>query len=179
MQPLVVFCTVLKVHPLILTVIGFLFAAWAASWYILGRFFWAGVVLLAGGVFDSIDGEVARQCHRASPLGAFMDSVLDRLSEIIVLLSLIWYFLETDPVVALVTAVFLAASLLVSYAKARAESLGIECRTGIMQRPERVVLLGLASLFGGYVVITVLYVLATVTVLTVFQRLYHVTRKLV
>jgi CDP-diacylglycerol--glycerol-3-phosphate 3-phosphatidyltransferase len=178
LRPLVFFFTLVNIHPLVLTITGFVLSAAAAYFFLQGAFLWAGLVLLAGGVFDSIDGQVARETNRTSDFGAFFDSVTDRFSEIIVLAGIIMYYIDFYPVAALVTLAFLLSSLMVSYTKARGEGLGTLCDIGIMQRPERVFLLGLAALCGEPVLILALWVLAMVTVLTVFQRIYFIGKKL-
>jgi CDP-diacylglycerol---glycerol-3-phosphate 3-phosphatidyltransferase len=175
-----------RVHPNLLTTIGFLVTVGAALafWGVHIRL--AGFLILVGGVFDILDGRVARLTGLGSKFGAFYDSTLDRISEILVFLGILSLYLgETvilaDPRMAYAIVAAMAGSLMVSYTRARAESLGLDCRVGLMPRTERVVLIGGASLFfgeawGGMVLTIVIVLLAVLTNLTAFQRIIWVYR---
>ena len=148
-----------------------------------------GFLLLLSGVFDILDGQVARQGGMSTTFGAFYDSTVDRIGEAAVFTGLIIYFLTGPLPLELVPTAFaagliaLVASLLVSYTRARAEGLGVECKVGIAARAERILVLGLPALvFGpgpgrpGVLLFYIVAVLAFISVITVFQRIVHVAR---
>lgn len=174
------------VHPNLLTAMGFFITLSSGFFFHQHHVRTAGALILLGGAFDIFDGLVARVSGLASKFGAFLDSTLDRISEIAVYLGLLSlyndYRLELGDVgMIYLIALAMAGSLMISYTRARAETLGLDCRVGLMQRPERVVLIGLASLlFGeswdGYVLKAVIFVLAVLTNLTAFQRIVWVYR---
>ena len=144
----------------------------------------AGFLILLGGFFDILDGRVARLTGLGSKFGAFYDSTLDRISEIAVFLGLLSlyndYRLELGDVgMIYLIMLAMAGSLMISYTRARAEAMGLDCRVGLMPRAERVVLLGAASLFfgeawDGIVLKGVILILAVLTNLTAFQRIVWV-----
>jgi len=125
------------------TVVGFALTVVAAGLAAFGHLRWAGVVLIFAGTCDILDGALARSTKAGYPYGAFLDSTLDRYSEGVVYLGLAAYFLTIDGALqrwlVLATLAALAGSFLVSYVRARAQSLGFTCKTGLFQRPERVV----------------------------------------
>lgn len=175
-----------RVHPNTLSSLGFLITCSSGYFFHQHEVRTAGALILLGGVFDLFDGTVARRTGLASPFGAFYDSTLDRLSEIVVYLGLLSlyndYRLELGDVGMIYTVLLaMAGSLMISYTRARAESLGIECSIGLMQRAERVILIGVAALAfgeqdGGIVLKGVLVALAVLTNLTVLQRIWWVYR---
>jgi CDP-diacylglycerol--glycerol-3-phosphate 3-phosphatidyltransferase len=174
-----------RVHPNVITTLGFLVTVGAGACFFFGHMGWGGFLVLLGGVFDILDGYVARGTGLASPFGSFYDSTLDRVSEIVVFLGLFSLYGGGrpdlgEPWMVYVVALALGGSLMVSYTRARAEALGLDCKVGMMQRPERVVLLGLAGLLGtrwnGVVLTWVLVVMAALTNLTAFQRIVWVYR---
>lgn len=140
-----------------------------------------GLVFLIVNALDFLDGAVARAAGTAGKYGAFLDSVLDRYSEGVVFVGLIVWYSRTDDMTAVaVTALALVGSFMVSYCRARAEGLGMNCEVGLLQRPERIVVLGiglvLAELVQPVVLIAVLVVLAVMTNVTAAQRMRHVAR---
>ena len=163
-----------------LTVIGVLLAAVAAGLISQGMLAAGGIMVLIAGVFDMFDGAVARMTDRATKFGAFFDSVMDRVSEAIVLLGLLWFYIEDgEQLGAVLVYVAIAGSTMVSYARARAEGLGIECKGGLMQRPERVASLGIGIIVGQWwepAVLIVLGVIAVLTVVTTVQRVVETAR---
>jgi phosphatidylglycerophosphate synthase len=175
-----------RVHPNLITTLGFLVTVSAGLAFDQGWVRMAGLLVLLGGVFDIFDGRVARETGLASAFGSFYDSTLDRISEIVVFLGLLSlyndYRLELGDVGMIYTvALAMAGSLMVSYTRARAEGLGLDCKIGWMQRPERIVLIGLAALlFGtmwqGLVLKVVLIAMAVLTNFTAFQRIVWVYR---
>jgi CDP-diacylglycerol---glycerol-3-phosphate 3-phosphatidyltransferase len=178
-----------RVHPNLLTTLGFLVtmgAAWAFHRHAMHT---AGFLVLLGGFFDILDGRVARLTGLGSKFGAFYDSTLDRVSEIAVyfgILSLYNSYRQEVGDVGMIYLVMLAmaGSLMVSYTRARAEALGLDCKVGLMPRAERVVLIGAAALFfgaswNGLVLKGVILLLALTTNITAFQRIvwvYQVAR---
>jgi CDP-diacylglycerol---glycerol-3-phosphate 3-phosphatidyltransferase len=178
------------VHPNVLTTAGFLVTLVAAYAFHLGQVRLAGALVLLGGSFDLFDGRVARAGGLASTFGSFYDSTLDRISEIVVFLGVLSFLIAFEPrgtasAYVFVVMLAVAGSLMISYTRARAEALGLDCSVGLMQRPERVVLLGGASLlFGtawnGAALKGALVLMAILTNLTVLQRIawvYRHTRK--
>ena len=140
-----------------------------------------GIMLLLVSILDTLDGAVARVRDEITEFGAFLDSTLDRYVEIAYYGSLIWVFLGRDNSSALlVSFVVLFSSIMVSYTRARAEGLGCDGKVGILQRPERLVLLGVGLILSDWLLIPVLWIMAVVTNVTVLQRVLHVraqTRK--
>jgi CDP-diacylglycerol--glycerol-3-phosphate 3-phosphatidyltransferase len=175
-----------RIHPNLLTTLGFASVTGAGYLYHLDHVRWAGLVVLLGGMWDIFDGQVARVGGLASKFGSFYDSTLDRISEIVVflgLLSLYNSYAREWADVWMVYVIFLAmsGSIMVSYTRARAEGLGLDCKVGLMQRPERVVLLGLGSLlFGlmwdGLVLRGIIVLVAVLTNVTAVQRIVWVYR---
>lgn len=165
--------------PNMLTVFGLLLNCGAAALILAGSLVAGGIVFLLASAFDMLDGAVARATGSASAFGAFLDSTLDRYSEGVVFAALIAVFAARgEEGHALGAALALTGSLLVSYARARAEGLGLECEVGLLQRPERVVILGLGLLVPGLLLEAVVWFLAVVTNVTVLQRVLHVRRLL-
>ncbi len=163
------------VHPNVVTIVGFILNLVTAAVLATGHLSAGGVLLLVSGMFDMLDGALARVAGSQSVFGAFLDSLLDRYSEAMILLALLYVFAtrhETADVL-LVYAVAIG-SLLISYARARAEGLGLEAKVGIAPRPERVILLGLGLLINGTTIVIALVILALLTHITALQRLVHV-----
>jgi CDP-diacylglycerol--glycerol-3-phosphate 3-phosphatidyltransferase len=164
------------------TVVGLGLTFVAAALAAFGHLRWAGFVLIFAGTCDILDGALARSTKTSYPYGAFLDSTLDRYSEGAVYLGLTAYFVTIDPPLQewliLATLSALAGSFLVSYVRARAQSLGFVCKSGLFQRPERVVLtvIGLlfGTAFGGWILYSVVFLLAIVTNITALQRIREV-----
>ncbi len=160
------------------TVVGLGLTFLAAGLVAFGHLRWAGVVLIVAGTCDILDGALARSTSASYPYGAFLDSTLDRYSEGAVYLGLAAYFVTVGgPLqewLVLATLAALAGSFLVSYVRARAQSLGFVCKTGLFQRPERVVVTVVGLLVGGYVLYGVVFLLAIVTNITALQRIREV-----
>lgn len=139
----------------------------------------AGLVYLLVSALDFFDGAVARASGTARPFGAFLDSLLDRIAESAPLTGLVYYYAAGQhPVEAALVSVATVGSLAVSYARARAEGLGLECTVGWFQRPERVVLLGAGLLVPNPLLLPAIVLLAVLTTITVWQRGAHVARLL-
>ncbi|MBF0558889.1 MAG: CDP-alcohol phosphatidyltransferase family protein [Nitrospirae bacterium] len=134
-----------------------------------------GVLIIAGGVFDLLDGVVARTNGKETRFGALLDSTLDRFADAALFMAVAWLFLrQNDLGGVLLSLTSLVGAFLTSYVRARAEGLGIGCNVGLMERPERIVLLAIACVSGWFFpVIIVLFVLSYITVV---QRVVHVYR---
>src|ERR1700744_2198851 len=154
---------------------------------VVGRMFvLAGIAFIVGSIMDPLDGRYSRMSGKGTQFGAFLDSTLDRLEEGVVLTAVGAYFASQHDQAA-VAAVVLAvlASLMVSYTRARAEALGVECKVGLATRPVRVVILSIGLVFARgaglghfYLLAPAVYVLAGLTVLTTVQRIAHVRKQL-
>ena len=160
------------------TVVGVALTFFAAGLIAFGQLRWAGIVLVFAGLCDILDGALARSTKAAYPYGAFLDSTLDRYSEGAVYVGLAAYFVTIQPPLQewliLATLAALAGSFLVSYVRARAQSLGFACKSGLFQRPERVVATLIGLLFGGWVLYAIVFLLAVVTNITALQRIREV-----
>jgi CDP-diacylglycerol--glycerol-3-phosphate 3-phosphatidyltransferase len=145
-----------------------------------------GVAFIVGSVMDTLDGRYSRMSGKGTLFGAFLDSTLDRIEEGVVITAVAWYFADTGHAIAAAACVLtVLGSLMVSYTRARAEALGVECKLGIATRPVRVVLLSIGLVFAkgaGLVDIELLapaiYAIAALTAVTVVQRVWHVRREL-
>jgi phosphatidylglycerophosphate synthase len=175
-------------HPNVYTTLGCLVWIAAGVAFFFGRIQLGGALVLLGGYVDTIDGYVARERGLTSEFGSFYDSVLDRVSEVAVFVGLMSLYSGTgprtigEPWMIYVIGLALGGSLMVSYARAKAEAQGFSCTVGIMQRMERILLLGGATLIfgswqGGIVLTWVLIVMAVLTNWTAFYRIYWVWRQ--
>ncbi len=163
------------ISPNSLTLLGLLLNGAAGGIIAAGWLPSGGIALLVASAFDMLDGAVARATGTVSRFGAFLDSVIDRYCEAVALIGLIVALSRVGDTLLIIAAVTgLVGSLLVSYARARAEGLGLECEVGILQRPERVILLAIGLLAPDFLLAPVLWVLAVVTNVTVVQRILHV-----
>ena len=161
-----------EVHPSHLTLCGLFINAFGGLLYGYGHFLTGSMVILIAGVFDMLDGALARTADKASKFGAFTDSVVDRYSDFLIFGGLLIFFARTGHVgfVSLVLVV-IAGALLTSYTKARAESLIQHCDVGWIERPERIVIICAGGIFQF--LIPALWFLAFTTHLTAFQRIYY------
>lgn len=159
-NPVVNFLIRHHISPNAVTVIGLSLNFGVAAVFIIGAEIgertdlafvgWAGFLLLVAGLFDMIDGQVARRGKMSSKYGALFDSVLDRYSELIMFLGICYYLVSYHYFISSIFAfIALIGSLMVSYVRARAEGLGIECKDGFMQRPERIILIGVSAIACG------------------------------
>ena len=164
------------ISPNALTIFGSLLYLGIAYVLAKGWFFWGGIFIIFASLFDALDGAVARVSNRVSRFGAFLDSNLDRFSEALMYFGLLFYYIHhgTTTNTILVYAAIIG-SLMVSYARARAEGIGVECKEGLLSRFERLAILVIALVLN--VVPLALWVLAILTNLTAFQRMYYVWRK--
>jgi CDP-diacylglycerol---glycerol-3-phosphate 3-phosphatidyltransferase len=166
------------VSPNTLSLLGFLFSLVVAYLLTTGAFLLGGVLVLLASAFDMLDGALARVTGSTSKFGAFLDSSLDRYSEIAIYIGLLAYFLgrgdSTQQV--LLIQITVAGSLMVSYTRARAESLNMNCSVGLFARPERIIVLALGLMLDGFIpgLRVALWILAVVTNFTALQRILHV-----
>jgi phosphatidylglycerophosphate synthase len=159
-----------RIHPNVLTFLGLVINIGAAVLLAAGQFRWAGVVIIGAGLFDMVDGRVARETNRVTRFGGFFDSVLDRYSDLALLIGLlVWYGSINRPMYVVLTALVMTASVMISYTRARAENSIPTCKVGFMERPERVVLLIIGALFDRMA--PVLWVIAVLGNLTVVHRM--------
>ena len=175
LRPLIRWLSVMRVRPDTLTVVGWALALCSAVLFGLGYMRVAGAVMLLGGIFDALDGAVARESNRMSSFGAFLDSTLDRLSESSVFVGLLFFYASAArPYEALVAGVAMTFSLLTSYTRARAEGLNIECEVGLLERAGRILILSAFSIAG--LTTAGLCLLAAGALVTTAQRILHVRR---
>ena len=166
--------------PNAITWTGFLLTLGAAALIITEHLFAAGFVVLIAGFFDMLDGALARTTNRVTRFGGVLDSTLDRLSEAVLLLSILVLYTQGQQVAeSLLVGIALLGSLLVSYTRARIESLGIECKVGLFTRPERVIILALGLLLSqfDYALIIALAIITFFSFFTVSQRLLYAWRQ--
>lgn len=162
------------ISPNALTLIGFLLTALSAVVLATGYFRVGAIVLLLASIFDMLDGALARTTGQSTIFGAFLDSTLDRYSESVTFLALAYYYsgLTGSRTEIMLIFVIIIGSLMVSYTRARAEALHVECKAGMLQRPERVILL-IAALLVGWLQ-PVLWIMAILTNISAIQRIYEV-----
>lgn len=159
-----------RIHPNVLTFFGLVINGVAAYLLSQGRFFAAGWVIVGAGLFDMVDGRVARETNQVTRFGGFFDSVIDRYSDLALLVGLlVWYGSVNRPFYVVLTAIAMIASVMISYARARAENTIPTCKVGFLERPERVVLMIIGALFDRMA--PVLWVLAVLGNLTVIHRM--------
>ena len=169
-----------KIHPDVLTFIGLVINIWAA--WLFARagssadprvdFRWAAVVIIGAGLFDMVDGRVARATSRVTRFGGFFDSVVDRYSDLALYMGLLVYYASINRFFYIVlTAVVMTGSVMVSYTRARAENTIPRCKVGFLERPERIVLIIIGALFNRMA--AVLWVIAVLYNLTVIHRMIY------
>jgi CDP-diacylglycerol--glycerol-3-phosphate 3-phosphatidyltransferase len=169
-----------KIHPNVLTFLGLLINVAAAVLLAAGRFRAAGFVIISAGLFDMVDGRVARATNQVTRFGGFFDSVLDRYSDLALLMGLLVYYGNINrPFYVVLTAIVMTGSVMVSYTRSRAENAIPTCKVGFMERPERVVLLIIGALFDRMA--PVLWVIGVLSNITVAHRMiftWQETRRL-
>ncbi len=159
-----------KINPNVLTFLGLVINMVAAAFLAFGSFRIAGCVIIFAGLFDMVDGRVARETNQVTRFGGFFDSVLDRYSDIALLVGLLVYYGTINrPSYVVLTAIVMAASVMISYTRSRAENIIPTCKVGFLERPERIVLLILGALTDRMA--PVLWVIAVLGNLTVIHRM--------
>lgn len=170
----------LGVTPTAVTLLGLLLNIMAGVAAGMGRAFEAGLVLIVAGICDALDGQLARRTGRVSRFGAFLDSTIDRIDESAVLCGIAAWFLRrggaTGDAMAVACLAALAGSIITSYTRARAEGLGLECKVGFFERPERVVVTIVGLLAGPRALTGAILIVVFFSWLTVLQRIAHVRR---
>jgi CDP-diacylglycerol---glycerol-3-phosphate 3-phosphatidyltransferase len=169
-----------RINPNVLTFLGLVVNIWAAFLFAAGKFRWGAVVVIFAGLFDMVDGRVARETNQVTRFGGFFDSVLDRYSDLAVLAGMLVYYASIDRFFYVVlTAIAMMGTALVSYARARAENMIPRCKVGFMERPERVVLVIIGGLFNRMAqVLWVIALLANVSVISRMIYTWQETRRL-
>ncbi|MDQ3724964.1 MAG: CDP-alcohol phosphatidyltransferase family protein [Actinomycetota bacterium] len=175
-----------RLTPNAISLVGLLGNVIAAVLVTQELFFLAGIAFVLGSVMDTLDGRYSRMSGKGTLFGAFLDSTLDRIEEGIVLAAVAGYFAaEGEDFAAAMCVVAVLFSLMVSYTRARAEALGVECKVGLATRPVRVVLLSIGLIFakgaglGDFELLApAVYVVAALTIFTTFQRVWHVRNEL-
>jgi len=175
-----------RLTPNAISLVGFAGNLAAAVLVTQRLFFLAGIAFIAGSVMDTLDGRYSRMSGKGTLFGAFLDSTLDRIEEGVVLTAVAGYFAaQSDDFAAAMCVLAVLASLMVSYTRARAEALGVECKVGLATRPVRVVILSIGLLFargaglGDFELLApAVYVLAALSTFTVLQRVWHVRSEL-
>lgn len=159
-----------RIHPNVLTFIGLLINIYAAYLLSAGSFVQAGLVIIGAGIFDMVDGRVARDTGQVTRFGGFFDSVLDRYSDLALLMGLLVYYASINRnLYVVLTAVVMTASVMISYTRARAENTIPSCKVGFLERPERIVLLIIGALFDKMA--PVLWLIAVLGNITVIHRM--------
>lgn len=171
-KPLGKIARIIPVSPNFLSIIGFIITLFAC-YKLSSDLLMGGVLIIVGALFDMLDGVVARTRSKITLFGAFLDSVLDRYSDAFILLALAYNFGNAFNITGVILSMgTLLGSFMTSYSRARAEGIGEECKYGIMERPERIILISIGAI-SGYI-IPALWVLVVLTNLTVIQRIYYV-----
>jgi CDP-diacylglycerol--glycerol-3-phosphate 3-phosphatidyltransferase len=161
-----------KIHPNVLTAFGLVINIWAAFLFAQGSFRWAGLVVILAGLFDMVDGRVARATSQVTRFGGFFDSVIDRYSDLALFMGLLVYYASINRFFYIVlTAIVMTGSVMISYTRARAECTIPKCKVGFLERPERVVLIIIGALFGRMG--AVLWVIAVLSNITVIHRMIY------
>jgi CDP-diacylglycerol--glycerol-3-phosphate 3-phosphatidyltransferase len=163
-------------NPNLFTLLGF-FSTLVASWLILkGCWLSAGLAILLSGIFDLLDGVIARNLGKATIFGSFFDSVMDRYSDLLLLMAIaIFYLKKENPSLVILTSVVAIGTALIPYVRAKAESIRINCHVGLMERAERIILLALGALLSWME--PVLWILAILTHFTVLHRIFYVWKE--
>jgi CDP-diacylglycerol--glycerol-3-phosphate 3-phosphatidyltransferase len=165
------------IKPNHLTLFGLLVTLVATVFLALGLWIAAGIAIIMAGLFDLLDGAVARSQGRATAFGAFLDSVIDRYSDFTLFIGLFFYYATTgQPYLMLLACLAAMGSFLVPFTRARAETVIPSCKVGIMERPERIILLACGALFNW--MIYILWILTILTHITVIQRILYTRKKL-
>ena len=170
-------CVALRIHPNVLTLVGVIINFAAAWQFAMGEFVTAGFIMLAGNIFDFIDGKVAEATNTKSDFGGFWDSVMDRFSDLSLFVGVMFLYAElgrTDYV--MIAAFAMMFSVMTSYTRARAESMVEKCKVGFMERPERIVLVMIGAFTNRMG--AVLWVILVLSVVTVIDRIYFTWRPL-
>lgn len=166
----------MRVSPNALSLTGFLITL-IASYVLINNLLIGGVLIITGGCFDILDGVVARVNNKRTKFGAFLDSVLDRYSDAFIFIGIALYLgRKGDSIGVLLCLGVLVGAFLISYTRARAEGLGVECKQGLLERPERIILIAFGTLSG--LIKPVLWIMVVLTHVTVLQRIYSTWKRM-
>ena len=175
-KPLTPLAKALPVSPNVITFIGMLITS-SSGFVIPESLLWGGLIILAGGAFDLLDGIVARVNNKVSRFGALLDSTFDRIADGFIFLGIsLYFFYHLDENALIITLLCMIASFLISYVRARAEGVKVPCNVGIIERPERLIFLAFGCLTG--ILYHVLIILTLLSWITVIQRIFYVKRQL-
>ncbi len=176
--PLVKLFIKMNINPNTFTVWGLLLTMVGAFFYAFGEIVWGGTFIILGGICDIFDGKIARESGKVTKFGALLDSTLDRYGEVFMFLGVaVFLVINEHFVTAIILFLALGGSTMVSYVRARAEGLGYDCKVGILQRPERIVLIGVSSLIHPWALIAAVWVVALLSNYTAYQRMQYVYLK--
>ena len=169
-----------RIHPNVLTFIGLMINIYAAVLLASGKFFYAGLVIIGAGLFDMVDGRVARETDRVTRFGAFFDSVIDRYSDLALLMGLLVYYANINRnFYVVLTGIVMTVSIMISYTRSRSENVIPLCKVGFLERPERVVLIIIGALFDKMApVLWVITVIGNITVIHRMMHTWHVTKQM-
>ncbi len=194
-SPVIDFLIKRRLNPNHFTTLGLIMSVIAAYLFGAGFLKIAGAIMLMAGTFDIIDGKVARATNRVTKFGALYDSTLDRYAEVTIFFGLAYYFVNNDwtggslhlsfinwtindinisLISTIAVCMSLGGSVMTSYVRARAEGLGLECKVGLMQRPERLVFIAFGAIFHKVLLVIALIIVAIFSNVTAVQRLYHI-----
>ncbi|MEN2985535.1 MAG: CDP-alcohol phosphatidyltransferase family protein [Thermodesulfovibrionaceae bacterium] len=174
-KPLTPLARVLSINPNILTFIGMIITS-TGGIIIPHNLFVGGLVILLGGFFDLLDGVVARVNGRVTKFGALLDSTLDRIADGFIFLGIVYYyFKKNDSEGIIISLLCMIASFLISYIRARAEGVGLQCKVGIIERPERLIFISFGCITS--LLYPVLIILSVLSWITVLQRIFYVKKQ--
>ena len=172
-SPVVYVFDKLNISPNLLTITGLIITSFGTYFIFTKQFFTAGIILTIGAIFDVMDGTLARKANKTTKFGAFLDSTVDRIADFLPLFALAYYF-RNDLIFFLITMGAVLFSFLVSYTRARAEGLGLDCKIGIFERPERLIILIIALITGSLEIGVLLIFIGASW--TTFERVFHVLK---
>jgi CDP-diacylglycerol--glycerol-3-phosphate 3-phosphatidyltransferase len=183
-EPLAKVLINLKIHPHVLTFSGLVFSFLAFNFFRNGFLFYGGLMVILAGICDVLDGRLARETQKMSKYGALIDSVVDRYSEVLMYMGLALFYWRGSPLMIVLLILTIAGSFLVSYTRARAGSLGFECKIGLMQRQERMTFLAAGAILGSipytrhFLLTLSIWIIAIFSNLTVVQRVWYIRNKM-
>ena len=178
LDPIINLSTKLNVHPSTFTTVGFLLSCIASYFIATGSLRLGSFIILLAGLCDALDGRLARHTGKVTNFGALYDSTLDRYSEVVYFFGMAFYFIDNSwYLTSIAVAVGLGGSMMVSYVRARAEGLGFKCNIGLLQRAERLLLLGIGGLIHIYIYVAAIWIVAIFSNITAIQRVVYILRE--
>lgn len=165
----------LRINPNLFTTVGFSISIFAGYFFATGSLRWGALFIFLSGIFDILDGKIARGSNRVTRFGALYDSTLDRYAEMFTYFGVAYHFIKQGMFISsLASCIALGGSIMVSYVRARAEGLGFSCKVGMIQRPERIIVLGTTALIHEYALAAGIVFLAIMANITAIQRVYYI-----